>query len=301
MVEAETKRFGSFFARTEARIVANRQAVEELHRTDAVVIDANPKRSRDQAKRLPAKRHHQPSLELKSLCALLDGAEEEDEQASQQTGSVTPKAARKIARRPTAAESRKRKRSQLALGDDDEGEEAIYEGADYSEDEVEAGGDYDDGDDVEYQDDDQDDDDDWAGLSEDRRRHSSPRQRNSPRPSSEESSKVVGSTAETPKLAGRRVGLRPHNAKKTKFDVNWDKRYALLVDYFHQYGNALIPQKWKPNPTLGKWASNQRYLLAKQRLPQSRYARLELLGFWDTKFFTSTSSRSSSSSSKAKH
>lgn len=54
--------------------------------------------------------------------------------------------------------------------------------------------------------------------------------------------------------------------------------------FFNEFGNALLPQKWRENPTLGKWASNQRYLLAKQRLASSRCARLDQLGFWDTKF-----------------
>lgn len=74
--------------------------------------------------------------------------------------------------------------------------------------------------------------------------------------------------------------------KRTKFDENWDAKYARLVAYAEQYGNALVTQKWvEPDGLcLGKWASNQRARQAEGKLTPDRYERLGRIGFWDVTY-----------------
>lgn len=76
------------------------------------------------------------------------------------------------------------------------------------------------------------------------------------------------------------------NRKRTKFDQNWDAKYARLVTYVEQYGNALVTQKWvEPDGLrLGKWASNQRGRRAQGKLRPDRYERLDWIGFWDATY-----------------
>lgn len=281
MVSAETQRFNAFYAHTQARVLANKKAyLEELqqqqqpqhHRQACNETKLHRPRRRtrevDYRKQRSASRRDEAATKdlqssTSSSTALCESA---DDEASQQTGSTTPRALF------TVAESRKRKRPLRACGEDDSGveeddEEALLvaEGPDDSEVDPEENQD------EEYQD--QDDDDDWAAS----KKQSSPRPRGREEIRDELINKSAGPSSPVALGARRR-------AKRTKFDDNWDKRFAQLVTYFNEFGNALIPQKWRENPTLGKWASNQRYLLAKQRLASSRYARLDQLGFWDTKF-----------------
>jgi hypothetical protein len=283
MVSAETQRFNAFYAHTQARVLANKKAyLEELqqqqqqqqppqhHRRQAcneTKLHRSRRRTREvdyrKQQRAASRRDEAATKDRQrstsSSTALCESA---DDEASQQTGSTTPRALF------TVAESRKRKRPLRACGEDDSGvDEALLvaEGPDDSEVDPEEEQD------EEYQD--QDDDDDWAAS----RKQSSPRPRGREEIRHELINKSAGPSSPVTLGARRRT-------KRTKFDDNWDKRFAQLVTYFNEFGNALIPQKWRENPTLGKWASNQRYLLAKQRLAPSRYARLDQLGFWDTKF-----------------
>jgi hypothetical protein len=280
MVSAETQRFNAFYAHTQARVLANKKAyIEELqqqqqqqpqhhrqacnetklHRSRRTREVDYRKQQRSASRRDDAATKDRQSSTSPST-ALCESA---DDEASQQTGSTTPRALF------TVAESKKRKRPLRACGEDDSGveEEALLvaEGPDDSEVDPEEEQD------EEYQD--QDDDDDWAAS----KKQSSPRPRGREEIRHELINKSAGLSSPVTLGARRRT-------KRTKFDDNWDKRFAQLVTYFNEFGNALIPQKWRENPTLGKWASNQRYLLAKQRLAPSRYARLDQLGFWDTKF-----------------
>lgn len=276
MVSAETQRFNAFYAHTQARVLANKKAyLEELQqqeqqhhrqaRNETKLHRSRRTREVDYRKqqRAASRRDEAATKDRQSSTspstALCESA---DDEASQQTGSTTPRALF------TVAESRKRKRPLRACGEDDSDvDEALLvaEGPDDSEVDPEEEQD------EEYQD--QDDDDDWAAS----KKQSSPRPRGREEIRDELINKSAGPSSPVTLGARRRT-------KRTKFDDNWDKRFAQLVTYFNEFGNALIPQKWRENPTLGKWASNQRYLLAKQRLAPSRYARLDQLGFWDTKF-----------------
>lgn len=276
MVSTEAQRFNAFYAHTQARVLANKKAyIEELqqqqhHRQACNETKQNRSRRREvdyQKQQRSASRRDEAATKdqqssTSSSTALCESA---DDEASQQTGSTTPRALF------TVAESRKRKRRGGqplgACGEDDSGveedeEEALLgsEGPDDSDPEEEQ--------DEEYQ------DDDWAASE----KQSSPHPRGGREEIRDELINKSAGPSSPVTLGARR------RTKRTKFDDNWDKRFVQLVTYFNEYGNALIPQKWKENPTLGKWASNQRYLLAKQRLDPSRYARLDQLGFWDTKF-----------------
>jgi hypothetical protein len=87
-----------------------------------------------------------------------------------------------------------------------------------------------------------------------------------------------------PSAPSRAPKRRRRRSQFTKFDVKWDTRFYELAEYHQRFNNSLVPQKWKENPTLGKWASNQRALEARNGMMRGRYERLASLGFWDTKY-----------------
>ena len=40
--------------------------------------------------------------------------------------------------------------------------------------------------------------------------------------------------------------------------VKWEGRYQELIDFLGEHGHCNIPQKYDPNPILGKWVMKQR-------------------------------------------
>jgi hypothetical protein len=64
--------------------------------------------------------------------------------------------------------------------------------------------------------------------------------------------------------------------------VTWDERYGQLLAYNETYGNCNVPAKWKDNPPLGHWCSNQRTHRARGAISPDHFQRLEGIGFqWD--------------------
>ena len=56
--------------------------------------------------------------------------------------------------------------------------------------------------------------------------------------------------------------------RKPASDANWKKNLDLLCQYKMEYGDTLVPKKYKPNQTLSSWVYTQRNLY-KRRLEES--------------------------------
>ena len=70
----------------------------------------------------------------------------------------------------------------------------------------------------------------------------------------------------------------------TPFDERWEIWFSALEEYKDKYGNCDVPQKWKVNPPLGKWVSDQRKKWRDKALTAERVKRLEGLGItWQPK------------------
>jgi predicted helicase len=65
------------------------------------------------------------------------------------------------------------------------------------------------------------------------------------------------------------------------YNAQWEERFKRLVDYKEEFGNCLVPQRFKfKDFNLGSWISNQR--TKKEQLTPERLDRLNELGFvWD--------------------
>jgi hypothetical protein len=68
------------------------------------------------------------------------------------------------------------------------------------------------------------------------------------------------------------------------FDERWESSFRILEEYKNKYGNCDVPQKWKENPSLGKWVSDQRKKWRDKTLATERVKRLEQIGIiWQPK------------------
>ena len=68
------------------------------------------------------------------------------------------------------------------------------------------------------------------------------------------------------------------------FAAKWDKSYQQLVEYKNTYGHCNVSQKWKENPALGKWVSDQRKKWRDKNIDQEKIDLLNALGFvWQPK------------------
>jgi len=47
------------------------------------------------------------------------------------------------------------------------------------------------------------------------------------------------------------------------YDYMWNQRYRELSFFWMSYGHSSVPQRYDPNPALGKWVHKQRHLLKK--------------------------------------
>ena len=68
----------------------------------------------------------------------------------------------------------------------------------------------------------------------------------------------------------------------------WDRRLDELREYWEANGDCNVPNRFKPNPSLGSWVTNQRtqYRLLQEGRPsemtEERIGRLNSVGFeWD--------------------
>jgi len=61
----------------------------------------------------------------------------------------------------------------------------------------------------------------------------------------------------------------------------WDLHLQELVQYKQKYKHCEVPQKYKANPTLGRWVTRQRQKLRSNKLPDERFEKLNDVGFWE--------------------
>jgi hypothetical protein len=65
-------------------------------------------------------------------------------------------------------------------------------------------------------------------------------------------------------------------------EAQWMECYYQLVQYQKEFGNALVPQRYEKNPSLGIWVSTQRQEYKAGRLSDERIQKLNDIGFdWD--------------------
>jgi superfamily II DNA or RNA helicase len=63
---------------------------------------------------------------------------------------------------------------------------------------------------------------------------------------------------------------------------NWEERYGELKAFKERFGHSNVPQGWRENPQLGRWARKQRGKNKSGELSEDRRLRLEQIGFlWD--------------------
>ena len=87
------------------------------------------------------------------------------------------------------------------------------------------------------------------------------------------------------------MSLREGMASGETKRASWDERFQELKAYKEKHGDCLVPQRYKPNPSLGRWVENQRsqyhrYIKARQAgkttlgiMPEERILQLESIDF----------------------
>ena len=60
---------------------------------------------------------------------------------------------------------------------------------------------------------------------------------------------------------------------------DWRTRFVQLKAYKERFGNCRVPRRWKENPQLGSWATNQRQYRRKGMLSLKKEKLLVELGF----------------------
>ena len=76
--------------------------------------------------------------------------------------------------------------------------------------------------------------------------------------------------------------LLPRRVNALTATQAWEEMFLALQQYKQQRGNCLVPQRYKENPKLADWVSEQRMAHNKERLDAEHVRRLEELGFdWD--------------------
>jgi hypothetical protein len=61
--------------------------------------------------------------------------------------------------------------------------------------------------------------------------------------------------------------------------AEWHARYDELLRYRETYGDLDVPKKWRENPQLGNWVSQQRQNFKSKTLHPERHRRLNEIGF----------------------
>ena len=68
------------------------------------------------------------------------------------------------------------------------------------------------------------------------------------------------------------------------FEEKWNQSFKMLESYKNAQGHCNVPQKWKKNPSLGKWVSDQRTKWRENKLDSVKIQKLGALGFvWQPK------------------
>ena len=68
------------------------------------------------------------------------------------------------------------------------------------------------------------------------------------------------------------------------FEEKWNQSFKMLESYKNAQGHCNVPQKWKKNPSLGRWVSGQRTKWRENKLDSVKIQKLGALGFvWQPK------------------
>ena len=66
----------------------------------------------------------------------------------------------------------------------------------------------------------------------------------------------------------------------TAYEEKWEEMFERLEEYSREYGNCLVPDRYKEDPSLGIWVNHMRQ--GRNDLDSERICRLESIGFvWD--------------------
>jgi hypothetical protein len=71
----------------------------------------------------------------------------------------------------------------------------------------------------------------------------------------------------------------PWSAVGSKWQSNWEARFAELAAYQKRFGHCRVPYGWPENSVLARWVSTQRACRKSGKLLPERLARLDQLGF----------------------
>ncbi|MFP3727892.1 helicase associated domain-containing protein [Priestia filamentosa] len=73
--------------------------------------------------------------------------------------------------------------------------------------------------------------------------------------------------------------------------VGWDGKYQMLLEYYNQHGDCLVPQGKEEYKSLGNWVNQQRVAYHNKNLSQEKIRKLEKLDFiWDVKVIEDSAS-----------
>ena len=63
------------------------------------------------------------------------------------------------------------------------------------------------------------------------------------------------------------------------FEARWCERYQQLKDYYDEHQHSNVPQRYKDNPSLGRWVGTQRIAYKEHKMSQERIDLLNQLNF----------------------
>jgi hypothetical protein len=68
-------------------------------------------------------------------------------------------------------------------------------------------------------------------------------------------------------------------AWKDSKDEGWDQQYEKLVEFKHEKGHCMVPQRYEQNKPLGQWVNNQRDAHKNNKMRADRKELLDRIGF----------------------
>ena len=54
---------------------------------------------------------------------------------------------------------------------------------------------------------------------------------------------------------GKKASNGTHGCDVQGKELSWEERYEQLVEYKEEHGDTRVPQKYEPNPALGRWGN----------------------------------------------
>ena len=68
----------------------------------------------------------------------------------------------------------------------------------------------------------------------------------------------------------------------TPHDDSWDRMYSMLIDYYHEHGDCIVPKNYKENIQLASWVKYQRRDHKNGKLSEEKIQKLNNIAFsWD--------------------